>query len=64
MRLFICINNIILQLFHSFMLIYIYEIQTENRGYALPICNAVHMCIFEKENTFFSEIRVKMFYFL
>lgn len=33
------------------MLLCIYAFKTDTRSYALPICNAVHMCIFRK--TFF-----------
>lgn len=44
------------------MLLFIYEIKTENRGYALPICNGVHMCIFRKP--FFRDKHENVLFFI
>lgn len=43
-----------LQLRQCIMLLCIYELKTDNRGYSLPICIVVHMCIFRKP--FFSQM--------
>lgn len=45
-----------------FMLVCFYE--TENIGYALPICNAGHTCIFGEKKIYFKHIIKKRFYFL
>lgn len=45
-----------LQLCQCILLLCIYGFKTDNRGYALPLCNAVHMCIF-LENLFFRGVK-------
>lgn len=41
-----------------------YEIKTDIWGYALPICNAVHMCIFRKKKLFFRGENKNVLFFI